>query len=837
MVENLQGPEQPRWNAMGTPPGRMQTALEHPEELPVEETRRLLRDLLAERTRLELDNEALRQTQDELAAARERYFDLYDLAPVGYFTLTAQGLITEVNLTATRLLDLPRNELLRLPLATFIHPEDQELYQQRCRELTESGTAQVFELRMRKQDGPAFWARLEASVSQDLAWADLFRVVVSDISELKCQEEALRESEERFRRVLQDVPTVAVQGYDMDGTTRYWNQASERLYGYSAQEALGKDLRDLIIPPEMRELVTGAIQWMAETGQPIPSGELSLLHKNGSRIAVISSHAVVRIPGRPTELFCIDVDIREHKAVEDAQRFLLERTHSTSGEDFFLSLARYLAGVLQMHYVCIDRLAQDSLEAETLAVFNDGLIEPNLCYTLRDTPCGDVVGKAICCFPSGVRQLFPKDAALQELGAESYVGTTLWSSQGKPIGLIAVIGRKNLANPRLAETLLKLVAPRASAELEWRQAEEERRRLEERMNQVQRLEALGFLAAGISHNLNNVLAAILGLASARELVATQPKDQEAYQVICKACERGREVLDSLLRFARPDLGGLAPLELNGILGELRRILDHTTRMRIAIQESFSPEPLWVLGEAGSMSHALMNLCVNAVNAMPGGGVLTLRTQVTEDGRAEVSVEDSGAGMTPEVLAHALEPFYTTRPIGEGTGLGLSMAYGTVKAHGGTLDISSQVGQGTRVRLQFPRLAAPVRAEPGSRPSRRPRALRVLLVDDDELVRFATVGLLELAGCQATAVAGGAAALESLRSCAPPDLVLLDLNMPAMDGKETLQGIRALQPDLPVIIVSGQPGVQDWEGFKQPHVGVVTKPFTVEELLDAMARLA
>jgi len=817
-------------------PRRIHLIPEHPEELSVEETRHLLRELLAQQTRLELQNEALRQTQDELAASRERYFDLYDLAPVGYFTLTDQGLITEVNLTATRLLGLPRSGLLKQPLSAFIHPEDQERYREKHVRLAEAGTPQVLELRLLRQDGPPFWARLEASASQDPAWASMFRVVASDISELKAKEEALIASEGRFRGLLQNVPTVAVQGYEMDGTTRYWNQASERLYGYSAEEALGRDLRDLIIPPEMRELVSGAIQWMAETGQPIPSDELSLMRKDGSRISVISSHAVVQVPGRLAELFCIDVDISERKAVEDAQLFLLECVHSGSGEDFFVSLARYLAMALRMHYVCIDRLAADNLMAETLAVWNDGVLEPNVSYSLKDTPCGDAVGKSICCFPREVRRLFPRDSALQELAAESYVGTTLWGSQGRPIGLIAVIGRESLANPRLAETLLRLVAPRASAELERRQSEDDRHRLEERMNQVLRLESLGFLAAGISHNLNNVLAAILGLASARELVATQSKDLEAFRVICKACERGREVLDSLLRFARPELGGMAPLELNGILGELRRLLEHTTRMRIEIHESFLPEPLWILGDAGSMSHAFMNLCVNAVNAMPEGGALTLRTRIGTDGWVEATVEDTGVGMTPEILAHALEPFFTTRPMGEGTGLGLSMAYGVVKAHGGTLRLSSQSGQGTLVLVRMPRIPAPAPTSTRLGTARSPGPLEVLLVDDDELVRQATVDLLAVAGCRTTALASGQQALESLRSGPLPDLVLLDLNMPAMDGKETLERIRALQPELPVIIVSGQPGVQDWEGFKQPCVGVVSKPFTIQELLEAIARL-
>jgi two-component system, cell cycle sensor histidine kinase and response regulator CckA len=702
--------------------------------------------------------------------------------------------------------------------------------------LIQGGRGDDFEFRCRHRNGSTFWLSVSWQPIFDAKGNSLgVRTSGRDISDRKRMEQSLRESEERFRRMLQSVPTVAVQGYEMDGTTRYWNTASERIYGYTEQEALGRDLRELIIPPEMREGVGEAIRQMAATGEPIPSAELTLMRKDGSRVSVISSHAVVQIPGRPPELFCIDVEISERKAVEDALLFLLKCGQPKAGEDFFSSLARYLAEILHMEHVSIDRLGEDGLTAEPLAVFHDGVSGSSGPHGLKGTPRGETVGKAICCFPRDVCSLFPGIGALRELAAESYVGTTLWSSQGRPIGLIAVIGRRALVDSRLVETLLKLVATPASAELERRETERERHKLEERMNQVQRLEALGFLAAGTSHNMNNVLAAILGLASARETVATDEKDRDAFRVICKACERGRGVLDSLLHFARPQLTTCAPVNVNSVLGDLRYILEHTTRMRISVIEQFSEEPVWILGDVGSISHALMNLCINAVNAMPEGGLLTLRTAARGDDWVEVSVEDEGEGMAPEVLMHALEPFYTTKPEGEGTGLGLSMTYGVVKAHGGTLDISSHPGQGTLIQIRLPRIPAPVQAEPPSEAAQPAGPLQILLVDDDELVRVSTVEMLETAGCRATPVRGGQEALDSLASGAVPDIVLLDLNMPGMDGTETLQRLRALYPELPVLIVSGQPGIEERACFKQPHLGVVPKPFTMKELLSKIAQ--
>ena len=368
---------------------------------------------------------------------------------------------------------------------------------------------------------------------------------------------------------------------------------------------------------------------------------------------------------------------------------------------------------------------------------------------------------------------------------------------------------------------------------EARRAQEALRESETQLMQAQKMESLGVLAAGVAHNINNVLSVIMGTASVRERAAAPGEDREAYRIIGAACLRGRDVVKALVHFAQPALAVHAPFELQALIGEVCGLLAGTARKNIRIVPEPAAAPLWINGDSGSINHVLLNLCINAMDAMPDGGDLRIRTALRDGPWAEVTVEDTGAGMSADVLAHALEPFYTTKEIGKGTGLGLSMSYGVVKAHGGSLDIASQPGLGTTITLQFPRIPAPVLEPRG--PAGPPAPLSVFLVDDDEDVRFLMARMLRKAGAaEVRSFAGGQAVLAALAAEALPDLVILDQNMPGLDGAQTLERIRGLHPALPVLISSGQPSVEDWDCFRRPGVAVIPKPFTMGEIQEKLA---
>jgi PAS domain S-box-containing protein len=287
------------------------------------------------------------------------------------------------------------------------------------------------------------------------------------------QELALREmrqEKEFLANLLEHGSQPFAVGYP-DGRLGRLNHAYEQLTGYSAAELRALNWSATLTPPEWRELEKQKLDELNRTGQPVRY-EKECIRKDGSRVPIeLLVHLVRDAEGKPEYYYSFLTDITERKRAEDTLRFLVQCGTTGSAEGFFQELARYLAQSLGMDYVCIDRLKEDSLAAQTVAVFSNGKFEDNVSYTLKDTPCGAVVGKTICCFPKDVRRLFPKDSALQDLQAESYLGTTLWSSQGQPIGLIAVIGRQPLADTRLAESVLQLVAVRAAGELERQRTE------------------------------------------------------------------------------------------------------------------------------------------------------------------------------------------------------------------------------------------------------------------------------------------------------------------------------------------------------------------------------
>jgi PAS domain S-box-containing protein len=373
---------------------------------------------------------------------------------------------------------------------------------------------------------------------------------------------------------------------------------------------------------------------------------------------------------------------------------------------------------------------------------------------------------------------------------------------------------------------------------EKQRANEELHKLEQDVQHAQRLESLGALAGGVAHDMNNILASIIGVAeTAQMLNPDNEKLQRHLDMVMRAAFRGRDLVKGLTNFARKEVAQTVPVDLNAIAGSEKDLLSRTTLQRIEVVADLEPNLPIFEGDANAITNAVMNLCVNAVDAMPNGGVLTLKTR-RANGWAEVAITDTGKGMTPGVKQRALEPFFTTKPFGKGTGLGLSMVYGTVKAHGGSVFIESEVGHGTTVTMRFPHGAAAAKPAPAvvtDRDRRSAGKLRILLVDDDEMVQEAVPAMLQALGHKVDVATRGQLALEMLKTGGvDPDLIVLDLNMPGMTGFETLHHIREFS-NVPVIIATGylDKGIEI-ELRSAVNVRTLSKPFSLAEFKKAFA---
>jgi signal transduction histidine kinase/CheY-like chemotaxis protein len=386
---------------------------------------------------------------------------------------------------------------------------------------------------------------------------------------------------------------------------------------------------------------------------------------------------------------------------------------------------------------------------------------------------------------------------------------------------------------------------------ERERAERERQELDEALHQARKLEAVGRLAGGIAHDINNILTAILGHTSVMEQELSEDHvHAEDVKSIVQASLRGRDLVRNLLGFARKGQRRRVQVNLGETFDEAVTLLEPTIPKNIVLQvERTEPAPV-VMGDPGQLAHILVNLCLNAVDAMPEGGRLRL-TLTAERGesvetRALIEVIDDGEGMSEQVREQAFDPFFTTKPLGQGTGLGLPMVYGAVKDHDGDVMLESVPGRGTRVAVRLPALGlesqAPNATESGSSlPSVMPATVeeaRVLIVDDEPLVRRAGRRILMQQGHSVLEAAGGEQALELYGADEETiDLVLLDMLMPGMDGKETYQRLRKLDPDVVVILTTGHSLQGDIDQLLADGArGFVPKPFTAKELTSVVARV-
>lgn len=370
----------------------------------------------------------------------------------------------------------------------------------------------------------------------------------------------------------------------------------------------------------------------------------------------------------------------------------------------------------------------------------------------------------------------------------------------------------------------------------------DRERTQQALAHYQKMEALGRLTGGVAHDFNNVLSAIQGSVELISLLSSEEKVRERARTAKAACMRGAKLTTQLLSFARGqtlDLKSLSIRSLFDVVGELAQpLLGAGVEMSSSVGEGAE----FVIADATQMEMAMLNLAINARDAMDGSGRIVLRAslaavpagQAAGQMRVLIEVSDNGPGMSPEVAAKAFEPFFTTKPVGKGTGLGLSQVYGMAQQSGGAAAVRSVEGEGVTVEIWLPLAESARAAEPAPLPEREVLdGLKILVVEDDDLVRAGMAEVLSSLGCEVSQAASGLEGL-SVLARGRPDLLLTDYLMPGMTGAQLATQARALFPDLPVLVATGYADM----GAIEAAIGenaILRKPFQLADLAQAVVR--
>jgi PAS domain S-box-containing protein len=647
--------------------------------------------------------------------------------------------------------------------------------------------------------------------------------------------------------------------------------------------------------------------------------------------------------------------------MEDALGRIAAAVSATTGETFFRSLVQCLAETLQVDYAFIGELDEERPDRVRMtAVCAHGQLgENNRVYELAGTPCEEVVNKRLCSYASGVQALFPRDRLLVEMGVDSYLGTPLFDSTGRALGLIVVLHSRPMRNPQQAESMLQICAVRAAAELQRLRSEEllrkqsaameasmdgmalldeqeryiyvneahariygsdrpqeligqswtilydsqelrrferevmpamrangywrgeavgrrkdgnlypqevsltalanggliyvvrditDRKKLEEELRQAQKMEAVGQLAGGVAHDFNNLLTAILGYCE----FLRGPLDRDAFAdyvaEIAKAGTRAASLTQQLLAFSRRQVLQPKVLSLNTVVADTAAMLRRLIGEHITLVTRLSPELELVKADPFQLQQVILNLAINARDAMPQGGWLTIETSNVEMDGVEarhagmlagsyvrLAVSDTGHGMDRETMSHIFEPFFTTKEMGKGTGLGLATVYGIVKQSEGFIEAQSQPERGATFSIYLPRLCQPVEA--GADKPMPGAAVRgqetILVVEDADLVRSLTCRILQTRGYAVLEARDGIEAIEVWRAHRDKvHLLLTDAIMPFMSGRELAERLSAERPAVRILYMSGytdDAGLH--EGASHEGTAFLQKPFAPEALLE------
>ncbi len=531
------------------------------------------------------------------------------------------------------------------------------------------------------------------------------------------------------------------------------------------------------------------------------------------------------------------------------EKEIIETLYSISlpkrGSEFCDDVVTLISIIFKMDSL-IAKVFPDGNTVHVISMYTGGELKKDFRLSLKGTPCEGVVQKKhMHIEEKDAWKKFPDSQFLQKTKAESYIGFPIMSRDGIVKGIINAFGKEK----RFDDTDIKFfrtVGEIIASEFEFQERIEAERVLREELYQSQKMEAIGRLAGGVAHDFNNILQIILGYLS---IIKEKIHDEDIIRqlnIIETSAERASRLTRQLLGFARKGKYVMEPVNLNHIVEDLYKIIRNSFDRIIEIKTILEPN-LWITeADPSQIEHAILNLCLNARDAMPHGGVLTIETSNTElevdpqSGKKRyvvVRVRDTGTGMDEETKKRIFEPFFTTKP--DGTGMGLSMVYGIIKNHNGIIDIDTEVGRGATFTIALPVVEREFRVERKIETESLRGEGTILVVDDEEFVRDLLTDILTTYGYSVIKASDGREAIDIyLKNRDKINLVILDMIMPKMNGRDAYIELRKINPKLKIVIATGY--VEDYVINEMRSLGVngfLEKPFTPSKIVEVLKSLS
>ena len=646
-------------------------------------------------------------------------------------------------------------------------------------------------------------------------------VLVQDVTEQRVAERSLRESEERFRRIADSAP-AAMWVSRLDRSRDFVNDAYAEFVGLPVREACQFDWRDALHPDDCDRIVRESIAGEAslkpftlEARYRRADGEYRWL-RSVSQPRFGPDHELIGFIGVAT-------DFTSAKESELALQSLVEeRTAELSASE-----ARF-------------RAIFDTVMEVVVLLRPDGtVVEVNKTpASWRDVNPRLAIGRPLWEAPTV--ESYPQHAETLKRGVamaakgEIFRDEVVMERGGTPTSVLDV----SIQPVRTGDGDISYLLFEARDITELKAAQDQ-------LRQSQKMEALGQLTGGIAHDFNNLLTVIVG---GLDLISKRVEDERLLRYAnnaLAAADRGARLTGQLLAFSRVQRLEVKPTFVAPLIEEMRPLLRNVLGPGIEKKFDLDPHLMPVMADPTQLELAVLNLAINARDAMPDGGTLTFssrRRRISNDPDLEpghyieLSIADTGSGMTPDVAARAFEPFFTTKEIGKGTGLGLSMVYGMARQSGGTARLESEAGVGTTVRLFFRRAGKQAdmsanAGDTGDTAKRGRRVARVLVIDDDDDVRQFIAASLQEYGHDVISAGNGQDGIAKFFE-ASPDLVILDFLMPGMSGADVAAHILATKPDQPILFVSGY---SETDAIRKvaPHADILAKPFRAAALDEAV----